>query len=238
MEAVQLPNDSVSIRTGKSDQKATAFLTQRVSADAIQQYLKSTAVDSMTVTVPDTVSVEVVADPGFNYDKKILLAAFGVLSKSSPHILNIDTATANNATNTKASWIVWLSKKPAPSFTSHTISFQDHAQGDLKLFQRRAATDIKYSSWNLTKRLTEDTAIKYNLSAQLALILLPTPKQLARLQTYDKRVLPEKIAWPAQRLTALELNETVKAVSAEKLFTVLFFITLLFERFLAYKRNQ
>jgi hypothetical protein len=239
LQAIRMSNDSVSLRIGKSSEDETAFSTKYVFANANQRYFNAVVTDSIPIEKPDTISIGVLNDPKFQYDKKILLTALSVLNKSSAHVFVIDTANVESSKPQKYDWVIWLSERPIALFNSNTIFYQNSESLDEgTLFQQQEGINRNYSSWALTKRLNEEVALYGNLTVQLALILLPKVKEEVRALAFDKRTLPEKLMWDAPTPSISGFQTSSKAVSSEKIIAIIFFMILMIERFLAFKRNQ
>ncbi len=68
-------NDSITIRYGKSDEAKTSFHTHRIGRG------DANLLNSVTVESPDTISIAVVYDSAFAYDKNIMLAALEAIQK-------------------------------------------------------------------------------------------------------------------------------------------------------------
>jgi hypothetical protein len=239
LQAIRMSRDSVSLRVGKSGKDETSFSTRYVFANSNQRYFKATPTDSIPIDNPDTISIGVLNDPKFQYDKKILLTALSVLKESSAHVFVIDTPDVESSKTQKYDWVIWLSERPIALFNSNTIFYQNSKSLDEgTLFQQQEGINRNYSSWALTKRLNEEVALYGNLTVQLALVLLPKVKEEVRALVFDKRTLPEKLMWDARTPSISEFQTSSKGASSEKIIAIIFFMILIIERFLAFKRNQ
>ncbi len=239
LQAVRMANDSVLVRMGKSSGAETAFTSKYVAVNKSQPYFKSAFLDSIPIETIDTLSIKVLSDPEFQYDKKMVMAALTALKEISPYVFDFDTLRIDEAAaKRKNDWVIWLSAKPIPSFNCNTLSFQNtNREKGGNLIQPK---NIQQSNpaWIFTKRLNEEVALQNNLTVQLALLLFPKERQETRTHAFDKRGLPEQIMWDKKNSTSSGLKATAEMISTKKLIVILFLLILMLERFLVFKRNQ
>jgi len=226
--------DSIAIRFGRSSRRKTSFYTRKIGSQDVNM---TPGLDSVTVESPDTISVVVVYDPAFVYDKNILLAALEAVQKKTPVILSVETVpTDRYANRVRTAWVVWLSDKPFPTLDQNLIQvgLADYASEDLLIPTNNTHGTMK---WRLTKRLNEEVALQDHLAVQLALILSAT-KDLDRIDELDRRTLPEELLWRKTPGDTIQVKASVDTNSGERLISIALLLILLAERLLAFKRDQ
>lgn len=239
LKSFRQSEDSVSLQLGHSDPEKTDFATRHIISNPRQRYFKYADLDSIPIEFPDTISIVIVSDSAFDYDKSIIMAALNALKENGPHVINIAAFHPNTyPEDQKTDWIIWLSDKPLsnPNKCSSIVYKNGADLRNTALFEFRGYHG-NYSSLFLTKRVNEEIALQENLTVQLALILFSNEKYQDQVQKFDRRVLPEKIMWDATESSINQFNASTVG-SNEKYIAILFLIFLLIERFVAFKRNQ
>jgi|GEM_PF-632175 len=232
--AITLPGDSTWLREAQTSAENTILQTKRIS----------TQQQSVTDAVPqETITINVVAGDGFNYDRNIILACLNTLQTTTPHKLIVKTQDPATYNTGAQGWTIWLNQTKPQTITPHSLVYSACANNNLPaiLPATEAAitcTDTQPVGWTLTKHLDQATVLRENIVLTLASILLPqTPTQEAA--TLDQRVLPD----PLIASTGSQQNNPVaKAAGPEttgyEYWAILIVILIIAERWLAAKRNQ
>jgi len=185
LNAIRLSNDSLIVRAGYSSADKTSFSTLRSSING-QNDFKFSQSDSTIIEAPKTISIQIVNEPGFTYDTKMIVAALQALDDKSPDNFNFETVPLDKfSSNKKSDWIIWLTDVTAHPTDINCIYYQ-HGNSN-KLLEKRTN-----SSWTLTQRLNEQIALDQNLTVQLGLILTSENKYNETARQKDKRVLEDK----------------------------------------------
>lgn len=234
LSTIQISEDSVAVKVGETNANQTSFREIRSGMSA-QQNTFASSLES--IPQPDTISIAIVYDPTFTYDKDIITAAFAAIDKSIISVVTMkDYLTSEFSVNNKSDWIIWLSEKAADGLIGNVIHYQ-HTSIDENLFEP-GVNSTRDNFWILTKRLNEEIALRENLSVQLALILTQNDKHERRVNDFDRRMLSELLLWSERPSAATTYKATMSTASSEKIMAIIFLIVLLLERWLSFKRNQ
>jgi hypothetical protein len=230
--ARQTFNDSILIRSGKSDSEATRFSSEQVSMSDRQRYA-----DTVTIESTDPINISIVSDTSFFYDKLIILAALKVLEEKSKILFQIESSTPSAFQPTESQdWILWITAAPIPqSIQTHLIQFREDRNSDV-LFQLETL-EIDQSIWMLTRRLNEEIALEKNLTLELGLVLLPQKRYSTAALNFDRRILPEQLAW-ADGKSPTKNKGKASSSSHDQLMAGIFLALLLGERLVAFNRKQ
>lgn len=239
LEAIRFSEDSLVVRAGKSNSSKTTFLSKNVVINPGQHFFEFNTLDSIPIELPDALSIAIVNDPDFEYDRTIITAALNAMDKKDPRSFFIETVPTDKYSAAKKNdWVIWLSKQLPPNMNCNHISFQKNNNGGEELFYQVGNT-LGNFTWILTQRLNEEIALRENLTVQLAKILSQSrnEKHQSRAKQFDRRVLPEKlteISKPSASQEIASLNTTL----SQKYSLIVFMLVLLLERWIAFKRNQ
>lgn len=230
--AKQTFNDSILIRSGKSNSEATRFSSEQRSMSDRERYA-----DTVAIEPADTINISIVSDTSFFYDKLIILAALKVLEEKSKILFQVESSTPSAFQATKnQDWILWITAAPLPpSIQTNLIQFREDGNSGV-LFQLETQ-ELEHSMWMLTTRLNEEIALEKNLTLELGLVLLPQKKYSTAALNFDRRILPEQLAW-ADGKTPTKNKDIASSSSHAKIMAVIFLALLLGERLVAFKRNQ
>jgi hypothetical protein len=234
LSTTQISEDSVAVKVGETNASQTSFKEIRSAINAQQNTFSSSL---ERIQRPDTISIAIVYDPAFRYDKDIITAAFHAIDKSIISVVTMkDYLASEFSANNKSDWTIWLSEKTAAGLTGNVIHYQ-HTSRDKDLFEPEV-NSTRDNFWILTKRLNEEIALRKNLSVQLALILTQNPEDKGKVNDFDQRTLPDLLLWSKRSSAATTYKATMSAASSEKILTIAFLIVLLLERWLSFKRKQ
>ena len=194
--------------------------------------LSSSQSDSITIETPKTISIQIVNEPTFTYDTKMIVVALQALDDKSPDNFNFETVPLDKFSSEKKSdWIIWLTDEKVHPTDVSCIYYQEKSSN--KLFETRTN-----SSWTLTQRLNEQIALEQNLTVRLGIILTSKNKYDEAARQNDKRVLEDKLIWNTNSSTPQLLSAVTQTTSSEKYLMMLLALVLFFERWTAFKRNQ
>jgi hypothetical protein len=232
LSTIQISEDSVAVKVGETNANQTRFREIRSTMSAQQNTFASSLEN---IPQSDTISIAIVYDPTFTYDKDIITAAFHAIDKSIISVVTMkDYPTSEFSVNNKSDWIIWLSEKAADGLIGNVIHYQ-HTSIDENLFEPEM-NSTRDNFWILTKRLNEEIALRENLSVQLALILTQNDEHERKVNDFDRRMLSELLLWSES--AASTYKATTSTASSEKIMAIVFLIVLLLERWLSFKRNQ
>jgi hypothetical protein len=236
LRAVRTSPDVAQIRVGQSTSEFTSFKNSTIRISPADKYFQidHSAKDSIAIDLPDSLHIHLAFDKSFAYDRKIMIAALQTINQvaSGKIILTEETPPARNIP-AAMDWLFWLSEKPVPqNLTKNHLVFQENKSPSL--FERKEKNE-----WILNKRLDEETALKENLTLELLLLLFPSDKQWELASFKDQRVLPNAMAWGVRenredKIPKINMDTGV----ARNYLMILFLLTLLTERAVAYSRNQ
>ncbi len=225
-------NDSITIRYGKSDEAKTSFHTHRIGRG------DANLLNSVTVESPDTISIAVVYDSAFAYDKNIMLAALEAIQKKTPVTLTVETFMKDlYAEGAVKDWVVWLCSTEFTGTNPNRIKIDISESANEELLVLTSIVNGIFN-WKLTKRLNEEIALRDHLAVQLALILIPTAKYSSRIDELDRRTMPEEVRWRQNHGTKLEVSSTVDIRAGERVMAFALLALFVVERLLALKKGQ
>ena len=215
-----LPHDSVWVRTGTTQAEGTSFKTarlhQRESKDSLA-YLNG-------------ISVALCVAPPYAYDGRIIQAALTTLKQSTPDVIDITVVEGTTLPGADAgvNWVIWLRDEPLPATEAQSIVLNTKTPG--KFIQQKEP-----GRWVINRRLLPDMAVRENLTLSLANILTPHRALWKTAGTHDRRAADDRqVIHPATTTD----HAGVTTPAEPTLWVWLTLITLVAERFVAYKRNQ
>jgi hypothetical protein len=221
VEAIQQTPDRILIRKGFSNAAHTHFET--VQANSLPP-------DSIAIKELPTVSILLVSDVDFATDKMIIMAALDAITKTLSVKINLLEATPETVSEVSSDWLIWLSEKNFVANDSvKVITSRLHVSPEI-------VEQVSQNHWELTKRITIETAREGNLTLRLATLLIDERVKWSQIAHHDRRTLPESILFAGKsRPTKVEAG-VVPPVN--KYLILLLIIILLIERLVAYHRNQ
>lgn len=176
----------------------------------------------------DTLHITLVYSKTFQYDKKIMLAALNVIQSGAPAEIIISEIEADNFKAGKIDWLIWLSDSRTAQ-AEKILQFSPQPAPDL------IVQETKYN-WALTKRLTEENALKQHLTIELMNMLF-SGQIKKELSIHDKRTLPDELTW-SKSVNADSFTIAEASYSADKILIVLITLIFIAERTLAFYRKQ
>jgi hypothetical protein len=200
------------IRKGKFTSQLSEFAT------SIER--SSTPSDSVK-----TLSVNIVASKGFEYDARILTAALKAVDESVPSKINMKVVESPSP---NSDWKIILSDQRAVE-AGNVIHFK-------KVNSDRLLVQEKSNQWILTKRLTPDNAIDGQLALQLASILFPQKEAWRKASANDIRMVDDRMV-SEESGSSPDENKLAKADTAP-LWAILLLLTLIAERSIAWRKQQ
>lgn len=200
--------DNKFIRTILSSATRTQFITDTVSV----------LPDSLLQ--PSPIKVALVAQKGFEEDARIVNAALKSIASGLPVLLEVKQE------QTDADWLIWLSEDAIPQTAAQVIGIKPTPSSQL-LLQR------SHTQWQLSKRLTVDVAVQNNFTIQLAKLITKDVINPEVITALDTRVLPEAV-FRKTEVTAASIVDTEFNIP----LLILFLITLVAERVIAFVRKQ
>lgn len=232
LNAIRISNDSLIVRVGRSDPDKTSFSTIVSRNNMGQREFRFSQSDSITIETPKTISIQIVNEPGFDYDKKMIIAALQALDDKSPDNFKFETIPLDKFSSEKnRDWTIWLADETTRPTDINCIYYQ--VGNSNELFERSTN-----SSWILTQRLNEQIALEQNLTVQLGLILTSENKYNETARQKDKRALEDKLIWNGESTTSKQLSAVAQTTTSDKYLMMLLVLFLFFERLTAFKRNQ
>jgi hypothetical protein len=218
LTAVEIAGDSVWLRTGTSSADGTTFETRKQHRREVMD----------TLTHLNTIRVAFCIDPPYAYDGKIIHAALATLQQSLPDGIDITSVTGATLPDAGIDWVIWLRDEPLPATPAQSIALNTHIPG--KFIQQKEP-----GRWIINRRLLPDMAVRENLTLLLANIIAPHRPLWETAGKYDRRMIDDRQA--VHR--ASTAGRTGQVTTAEPtLWIWLTLITLVAERFAAYRRNQ
>lgn len=229
VKSIAITNDSVWVRRGTFTSDYTALQTQTEPATASVQAARK-----------ETIRISIVTGKEFQYDGKILTAAFKSLQTIYPHTLVIKSTSDLQYQYENEDWIIWLSDKQMPSTpndSSQTIGFKKCSsyEGPIITESNSLVNCTTNFDWIITSRLNEEIALDKNFVTTLAQVVT-TAKDI-QVEKHDKRVMAEASMW-SQQLKPTALAKPTDENNLDKLLTILILAILALERWLSFKRNQ
>jgi hypothetical protein len=226
LNIIALPNDSVLIRRGTSRFDKTSFHNVMTA---------KTTIAPAVIQLPDTISIAIVFDAGFQYDKDILLAALKAFESNGTPQLIIDALPTSTYVAGNHNWTIWLSETSPPETRTNLIFVNEKDGLAQNLFVQ--TTSGRNQTWMLTERLNEEVALREHLTVRLAMILQSDRKHEDRANVSDRRVLDEKLRWSSFPLKTDDQRPRSDNDSWQYL-SIAILLTLSAERLLAFKRDQ
>ena len=216
--------DSIVVRKGHAQTDKTYFTTQISS--------RSNWDSSIQLTSPDSIDVVIVADKAHQYDKQIVEASLQALRLTYPIKMKIQNGSPEKInTSDSGTWYFWLADQPvSDSIKSNVIQLKP-------AINRKILVQEKSNRWVITKRLNEEVALTDNFVVNLGSLLLSNPKDWDVASLNDKRMLADESLWSDGESTGAK-DASLVVQSADSYLIIIFLITLLIERILAYYRNQ
>ncbi len=219
VETIQTP-DQFLIRRGHSQEDVTNFETQQVNA----------VPDSIQPKPQSIYNVSILSEPEFENDRRIVKASLDAIAKTL--LVKINVAVVSSEKLPPFDWLICLcDKEILLSDSTKLISYQVN-QSDQLIEQ------VSKNRWVFTKRLTVETARNENLSLQLASLMMNEKEKWKSVAHQDRRILPDSVLFNGKKSNVIEARADELPEPMNRLLLLLFLLTLLIERVLAYKRNQ
>jgi hypothetical protein len=216
--------DSILVRKGYAQSDKTYFTTRVFS---------SKEWDSRTPLNPrDSVRIVIYADDIHRYDRRIVEASLQAMKLTypiSPKIVNISPAQVTSFGSWD--WCIWLAAQPVSDTIDSNVIYLEPGTRSEILVQERS------NRWAITKRLNEEVALGESFTVKLAALLLCSENDWAVANQNDKRMISDQSAWSNNDSERTE-HASMIVQSADSYLLILFLLTLLIERTLAYYRNQ
>lgn len=215
-----MPHDSVWVRTGTFNTERTSFKTTRLHRRESKD----------TLAYLNTISVALCVGAPYSYDGKIIDAALQTLKQSTPDVIDITNVPGTTLPGPEAgiSWVIWLRDEPLPPTDAQSIVLNTKAPG--KFIQQKAP-----GHWIINRRLLPDMAVRENLTLSLANIIAPHRALWKTAARYDRRTADDRQVIHQSTTTD---DAGVTTTAEPTLWVWLTLITLVAERFVAYRRNQ
>jgi hypothetical protein len=220
VNAVQLPGDSVRLQVAETTPTATVRSVSFINNRSANKWLTLRGLDSVAVEDVTTIKIAVQSDKGFEKDKEIMISALNVISDESGVAIVVE-----NGESKSVDWTISLTRE-MPVLRTHHIYYQAQLNGEL-------LEPTGPTNYRITKRITNEVALKDNLVINLGGILLPA---LSTPDQPDRRVLAEQMAWAATG----GVGETVRNAKTDlsKYLLIAFFALWIGERLVAWRKNQ
>ena len=232
LNAIRFSNDSLRFRAGYSNADKTSFSTLRSEAQDGQDFFKFSRGDSVVIDHAKTISIQIVHQPTYTHESKMIAAAIRAIDHESPDDFEVETVSLEKFSGEKKNdWVIWLSDEMPRPTGVNCIYYQ--GQSSNKLFEKSGL-----ASWALTQRLNEEVALRQNLAVQLGLILTSGNKYTALARQKDKRVLTDELIWDRNSREPEQIRSTVSPASGEKYLMALLLLVLLLERWMSFNRSQ
>jgi Aerotolerance regulator N-terminal len=232
LNAIRLSEDSIIVRAGSSNPDKTSFTTFRSKVNDGQVFFKFSKADSMSIERPKTISIQIVNQPTFTHDSKMIAAAIHAIDHKSPVNFDVEILPQEKFSfEKKSDWVIRLSDETRTPTEVNCIYFRK--EGSNNLFEKSGI-----SSWALTQRLNEQVALQQNLAVQLGLILTSENKYGRLERQKDKRVLRDELIWDTNSVKPEPLRSAASPASSEKYLMTLLLLVLLLERWTSFNKNQ
>jgi hypothetical protein len=220
--ATRLEGDSVAVRAGHSDAGATSYVTSKEISPG--QWYTSPAGDTTRIRMGDTIRVAVVEGKDYTEDARVLKAVLRAAG-AVPGIAITLTTPAN------ADWTFWISKEePVRPITSKTVLLRPGAFDGW-------IVSVDKLEWRLTRRITQDDALKEHLAVELAGVLLKALPHNPKALSNDVRSLPEELMWSSEENAGSMKVDLPEPRDLGTWLIFLFIITWGAERTLALSKN-
>lgn len=230
LSAVQINSDTLVVRKGNSNETRTYFENELVNA------ANNPLIGNFPFTSFDTIIISVAYDNDYSSDKEIIVHALKVIDDALPLRFDVKTFTTDRLPDSSSDWTIWLSTKNMPSWVTDHIRL-DTSAATGEPFLRRAPSG-KTNEWLLTKRLTTENVITYGFVVNLALVLSHEFKPAKTVQQHDLRTMPEPLKWRGGHPYEEEVKKEQALPASSPLLAGILIALIMFERWLAYKRNQ
>jgi hypothetical protein len=221
-----LSSDSVLIRKLRLSETETQATYQRVAIAAFP--------DSTVKLEPRVLHVTLAFDPEFTQDASVADASLQALNTIPGVQLDIEKIPAAKIQDTKADWKIIFAKESPALDNVNQVVLKENA-GMSRIIQQ--VKSQPFQQWTITKRLTEDIALRENFTIQLASVLLNNEVVRDAYQKNDARALPEHFLKTDRSRRHVAIN-TTSAQSAAPLLIVLLLGLFLLERLVSHYRNQ
>jgi hypothetical protein len=217
LAATEIKPDSVWVRTGTSGAEGTTFASKKLARGEVKD----------TLTPMNTIHIALCIDRQYAYDGRIIKAALSALQQSVPDIFVINNIEGTTLPAQDLDWVIWLRNDPPPATNAQSIVLNTHTPG--KFLQQKEA-----GRWIINRRLLPDMAVRENLTLLLANIITPHLNLWRAASINDRRMADDRQVI-YQAATA---GSSGAAATEPTLWIWLTLITVVAERFVAYKRNQ
>ncbi|NOT73940.1 MAG: hypothetical protein HOP08_03360 [Cyclobacteriaceae bacterium] len=217
LAAIKKSNDSIIVRKGITGSDGTSFINE-ISNKGIE------------AKPAKTISVLLASDPGHTYDRKIMMAVLKTIQNSYPVDLVIKESGSVDTSAPVDISISLLSNNSKASSKSIILAPQN---------SERLIIHSQPDQWIITRRLNEETALRENLTLEIASVLLPERDSLEGIvAANDRRVMPDSVVWASASnpLSAIITNPITE--KADPYLIVFLLLILLTERMVAYHKNQ
>jgi hypothetical protein len=220
--ATRLEGDTIAVRAGRSNAGATSYLTSKEISSG--QWYTSPAGDTTHIRIRDTIRVAIVEGEDYAEDASVLKAVLRAAG-AVPGIAITVTTPAN------ADWTFWISKEePARPITSKTVLLRPGAFDGW-------IVPVDKHEWRLTRRITQDDALKEHLAVELAGVLLKDLPHNPKTISNDVRSLPVELMWSSEENAPTMKVDLPEARDVGTWLIFLFIITWGAERTLALSKN-
>jgi hypothetical protein len=214
--------DSLAVRVGHSDGDGTSYSTSKTASST--QWYTSEDGDTAHIRKRDTISVTVIHDEVYAQDARVLKAALRA-TQGTYGVSIVETSSA------KADWTFWMSEEePSRPINSKTILLRPAP------FSGWIAR-VDKMEWHLTKRITQDEALKAHLAIELAETLLAAFPMSAKTTAHDARALSESMTWSPVKKAGSMKGGLPQATDISIWLIILFGLTWAAERAVALTRN-
>jgi hypothetical protein len=174
----------------------------------------------------EVVNIHVNHSTDFDYDAELMAAALHAVDDVVPEKLKI--AFNKDIRNGTPALTITLSNDPLPASKGRNIIFKPMLSDDL-------LKQVTSDQWILTQRLNRDNAINLHLALDLAEILFPHKDVWTKANQYDIRMADDDLLTDdTDKSNPIVPNRT----SIDSVWIILTALTLIAERWVAYKRNQ
>jgi len=183
----------------------------------------------------DTLRLAIYADPDYEYDRRIIVAALRAIENTMPVVFNTSIKTpAEKQGDNNIDWTIWLSQKDPGNLNTSSILLKDDLNDNSSLL--KLVTTKGQKQWQITKRLNEETALKEQLTLNLSFLFLKSDLIQARADSLDQTIQPEELLWSGgENIVSSASMRTVGQIDRYLLVAII--ALLIIERFLAFKRN-
>jgi Aerotolerance regulator N-terminal len=221
LTARRLTKDSAELRRGITDATRTEFVSTSFFVPNGQKILPSD--NSISISSPDTLRINLVTDTGFELDKKIILAALQTIRQKAKVIVELREDSNEAKTD---EWLFWFSEKQHPKFWAKVVSFKESNSAEL-------ITQVGLTEWTLSAHLHKDIALNKKLLFELTQVLLPQ-RNRTKADREDMRVMPEAMLWSSANTTS-KISKVETAIDGWLILALC--MTLIIERFLSHRKN-